>query len=453
LNTALLLLVVVLVVAAPVFLRRPEWAVFASAFLLLIYANLVLSSKFAIGLTDPLLFGAMVGLVAVYPLLHGDTGRGVGRFLFACGLWICAVLNSYLWSTTSGVSIVPLQTYLPNLLYAFVIVLLITDRNRLIAALAGVVAATALLSILTIIQVSLGLVDFDFFGLARGNIDYIAGNVDAIRPTGPLHDPNYFCQLLVPGFALALGLTLSRQTLRWRMAGLGVTVVILVAIVLTASRGGMLAAAFAAVGLLLTYRKLHYLVVVSIPVFALLVFVPSYLERVASLMTSVVALASGNGVAETSVSGRLAEMAAAAILFAEHPLSGIGFGMFEGRYQDISANYDMVLRGEDRSAHSLYLETAAEQGVVGLAALLFVLTASFRSVQLAYRVARQACDRELLNALRAMAAAAAGLFVSSIFLHDAYAQHLWLVLALLFSAERATIFRLNKLQPRVEMND
>jgi putative inorganic carbon (hco3(-)) transporter len=211
----------------------------------------------------------------------------------------------------------------------------------------------------------------------------------------------------------------------------------------------MLAAAVAATGLLLAYRKVNYLVVMLVPVLALLFFVPSYLDRVTSLVTSFAALASGQSAMETSVSGRLAEMAAATILFAEHPLSGIGFAMFEGRYQDISANYDMMLRGEDRSAHSLYLETAAEQGVVGLAALLFLLGASLRAVQLAYRQAVRMNDAALVNALRALTAAAAGLFVSAIFLHDAYAQHFWLVLALLFAAERATAVRPFPLKLRV----
>jgi putative inorganic carbon (HCO3(-)) transporter len=448
-SAALFLLAALVLVAVPIFLRRPIWAVFTFAFLLLLHANLVLSSEYGVGLADPLLFGAMLGLAAVYPLLHGDTGHGLGRFLFACGLWVSAVLNSYLWSTAAGVSLGSLQAFLPNLLYALVLLSLIADRDRLVAALWGVVAATALLSTLTVLQVGLGLVDFSFFGLAQGGIDHIAGRVDAIRPTGPVRDPNYYCQILIPGLALTLGLALGGQTPRGRAVALVAVIIIVLAIMLTASRGGMLAAAVAATGLLLAYRKVNYLVVMLVPVLALLFFVPSYLDRVTSLVTSFAALASGQSAMETSVSGRLAEMAAATILFAEHPLSGIGFAMFEGRYQDISANYDMMLRGEDRSAHSLYLETAAEQGVVGLAALLFLLGASLRAVQLAYRQALRMNDAALVNALRALTAAAAGLFVSAIFLHDAYAQHFWLVLALLFAAERATAVRPFPLKLRV----
>jgi putative inorganic carbon (hco3(-)) transporter len=436
----------------PVFLRRPVWAAFAFAFLLVLHVNLVLSSRFSVGLADPLLFGAMLSLVAFYPLLHGDTGRGSGRFLAACGLWLVAVLNSYVWSTASDVSVGALQDFLPNLYYAGVLFLLVADRDRLIAALGGVTAATALLSLLTVLQVSLGLVDFDFYGFARGDIDHIAVQVDAIRPTGPVRDPNYYCQILIPGFALALGMALSGQTAGRRAVGLAVTVLILVAIMLTASRGGMLATAAATLVLLLAHRKIQYLAVVMVPVLALLYFNPSYLARVTSLTTSFVVLASGETTTESSVSGRLAEMEAAAILFAEHPVSGIGYGMFEGRYQDISANYDMVLRGEDRSAHSLYLETAAEQGAVGLAALLFLLGASLRSIRLASRWAIRHGDTALVNVMRAMGAAATGLFVSSLFLHDAYAQQFWLVLALLFAAERATGAGLNNLQSRVEVN-
>lgn len=449
-NAANLVLIAIVLTSVPVFLRRPAWAVFAFAFLLLVHANLVLSTVLGFGLADPLLFGAMLGLVAVYPLLHGDTGRGSGRFLAACSIWLAAVLNSYLWSTASGVSIGTLREFLPNLLYAWMLFLLVTDRARLIAALAGAVAATTLLSILTIAQVSFGLVDFSFYGFAQGDIDHIAGRIDAIRPTGPVRDPNYYCQILLPGFALAMGMALGGTSGRWRAVGLVATALIVVAIMLTASRGGLLAATVITVGLLIAHRKIQFLAVVLVPVLVLLYLVPSYYDRVTSLTTAFVALASGQNAMETSVSGRLAEMEAAAILFTEHPVAGIGYGTFESRYQEISANYDMVLRGKDRSAHSLYLETAAEQGLMGLTALLVLLGSSLRAMQLAYRRAALLSDVGLMNALGAMSAGAVGLFTSAIFLHDAYAQHFWLFLALLFAAERVTQARHKHLQPRVK---
>lgn len=451
-NAALPVVVAIALALAPVFMRRPTWAVFAFSFLLLLHANLVLSSHFGVGLADPLLFGAMLGLVAVYPLLHGDSAKGSGRFLAAGGFWLVAILNSYLWSTATGVSVLKLREFLPNVLYGAMLFLLVVDQPRLLAALAGVLAATVLLSTLTLVQVCLGITGFNFYGFANGLVDHIAGQVDAFRPRGPVEDPNYYAQILVPGYAIALGIVLGSAKARWRGMGAVATIVILTAILLTASRGGLIAMAMGTVALLLAYRKIQYLAAVMVPGIAVLYLVPSYYARVTSLMTSLAALASGQTARDISVSGRLAEMKAAAILFAEHPVSGIGFGMFETRYQDISANYDMMLRGADRAAHSLYLETAAEQGVIGLAALMFLLGASLRAIQLAHREAVRKRNATLMNALRAMAAAAVGLFVSALFLHDAYAQHFWLVLALLFAAERTAGDKPIAAQPRVDAN-
>jgi putative inorganic carbon (hco3(-)) transporter len=436
-STAFLALAGLILAAVPVFLRHPARAVFVFAFLLLLHANLVLSSEFRVGLADPMLFGTMLGLVATYPLLHGDRPGGSGRFLAAFGLWLAAVLNSFAWSTSLGVTPMALRDFLPNVLYAGVLFLMVTDRPRVMAALSGLAAASVLLSVLTILKVSLGLEGFDFYGLARGSVDHIAIGAQAIRPSGPVEDPNYYSQILLPGFGIVLGAFLSAPTAWRRNAGFVATILIGGAILLTASRGGMLAMFVTMVVLLVIHRKLRYLALLIMPVAALLYFVPSYYDRLVSLTTSTIAVASGEGETESSVSGRLAEMAAAAYLFAEHPLAGIGFGMFESRYQDISANQDMVLRGSDRSAHSLYLETAAEQGLVGLAALLFLLGSSLRAVQLAHRRAARSGDAVLANALLALGAGALGVFVSSLFLHDAYAQHFWLVLALLFAAERA----------------
>ena len=445
----LLLLGVAAAALAPVLLRRPDWAVGLSAFLLLLHANLVLSQRFGIGLADPLLFGMMVTLVAAYPLLHGDRQEGMTRLTVAYALWFAAAANSLYWSETAGTSSDMLRAYLPNIAYSVALFLLVTDRQRLVAALAGVLAATVLLAVLTTVQLLAGLEAFDFYGLANGTLGHIAEEVDSFRPTGPVLDPNYYAQILMPGFGIAFAAVAGlRGRGRKLLAGLAAGIIGL-AILFTASRGGMLAAGATVLYVLYRFRRIGYLALFVPPVLIALSLVPAYATRFMTFATALAALLSGEPVRELSVAGRLSEMEAAAILFVEHPVSGVGYGMFESRYQEISANYDLQLRAADRAAHSLFLEAAAEQGVVGLAALLFLIGSALLALHRGRMMAEAAGDTAFARCLIALGAGAVGLFAASVFLHDAYAQHLWLLLALLFASERAAANEIQQSKTRV----
>ncbi|WP_410964468.1 O-antigen ligase family protein, partial [Salmonella sp. SAL4447] len=57
------------------------------------------------------------------------------------------------------------------------------------------------------------------------------------------------------------------------------------------------------------------------------------------------------------------------------PLLGVGPGNYQHNFQTYSRRLDLWPRQEDRQAHSLYLEIAAERGVIGLAG--FALLALF----------------------------------------------------------------------------
>ena len=67
--------------------------------------------------------------------------------------------------------------------------------------------------------------------------------------------------------------------------------------------------------------------------------------------------------------------------FAEHPIAGIGSGGFQVEWLKVYERFDA-----SGDAHSLYLETAAELGVVGVAALLLFLGGIAAAVLRLYRV-------------------------------------------------------------------
>ncbi len=77
-------------------------------------------------------------------------------------------------------------------------------------------------------------------------------------------------------------------------------------------------------------------------------------------------------------SNRYAYWKVAASTWADHPVAGIGAGGFA-----VAWLRERTISETVRDAHSLYIETAAELGIVGVAALLALLLGAAGSARLA----------------------------------------------------------------------
>ena len=99
-------------------------------------------------------------------------------------------------------------------------------------------------------------------------------------------------------------------------------------------------------------------------VLLLLPFLPgNYVERMRSLVT----LGSSAETAvyqESSFRGRTSEYVSGLLMFADHPLLGVGIKNYPINYQTYSSRLGLDSRTEERDAHSLYIEALAENGLV-----------------------------------------------------------------------------------------
>ncbi|HEX4745415.1 MAG TPA: O-antigen ligase family protein [Gaiellaceae bacterium] len=162
----------------------------------------------------------------------------------------------------------------------------------------------------------------------------------------PIGYANALGIVMAIGFVLAVGLLLESRGRAGRGALVGAASACAVALGLTSSRGAWLAAV-AGIGVLLLFRARRRLFLVA-----------------SALSAPVLALAAS----VVSLGDRPAYWRVAISNAAEHPLTGTGAGTFD----------DLWLAGRPipvfvRDAHSLYLETAAELGLVGVALLLGAL--------------------------------------------------------------------------------
>jgi O-antigen ligase len=109
----------------------------------------------------------------------------------------------------------------------------------------------------------------------------------------------------------------------------------------------------------------------------------------------------------------------------------VGIGNYAVNYQDYASQLGLEHRTEDRQAHSLYLEMAAETGMLGVLAF----TAVFAAVLLGLNRARGKLNmlpeyRQWPGWITSVQMSIVAYLASSIFLHNDYIRYLWLFVAL-----------------------
>jgi O-antigen ligase len=122
-------------------------------------------------------------------------------------------------------------------------------------------------------------------------------------------------------------------------------------------------------------------------------------------------------------------MGAAALVFLDHPVIGVGPGTFPNYYQQYSEVIGLRTLNEDRQAHNLYLSIAAETGVAGLACFLTTLYLILRNLA---RVRKRwmTDDPEIANMATAYMLSIVTYLTTGLFLHFAFIRYFWLIIAL-----------------------
>jgi O-antigen ligase len=148
--------------------------------------------------------------------------------------------------------------------------------------------------------------------------------------------------------------------------------------------------------------------------------------EVSRRVTSLQALVAPPSERDSSLQGRASENLAALEMWRAHPIEGVGPGNFELNYLDYSAEIGLDARAEARSAHSLYLESLAETGLLGSVPFFVLLgVALWRPWR-----ARTQLDGESSLLAEGVFVALVAYLVTALTLHAAFIRNLWIVLAL-----------------------
>lgn len=296
------------------------------------------------------------------------------------------------------------------------------------------VGCAGLLGGLALVQILAGDFTHDFGGLARIKYAQIYGTTFEPRIAGPLGDPNFFAQILILVVPFALYLAWTEEDGRRRALAFCAAGVAGIATIFTYSRGGALALAgvvlLSVLGRGISFRKAS-LGVLPLLAIAWIALPDDFAQRLTTL-SQLLPGAEEVLRPDSSFGERKLFTAAAWRMFEDYPLIGIGVGNYGFHFLEFAARVGSDARlyvtpTEGYYPHSLYLEVAAETGVVGLLVFGLALAASFIYLWRARGWLLSAGDQSSAGLATACSIALSGYLLSSLFLHGHFIRYWWLL--------------------------
>jgi O-antigen ligase len=247
------------------------------------------------------------------------------------------------------------------------------------------------------------------------------------RLSGTLGNPNQLAAALVIGIALSGGLAAAARSPAGRLAAFGAVAICVVAILLTGSRGGLIALAAMLVATVALARG-RRLVLTILTVIVVLVGV-GYIVMAAPKQSRERFVHPGNGTGRTdiwTVGGRMVSA---------NPVLGSGSGNFTVSsihylLQPGALTHSEYIAETPTVAQNMYLEVLAELGIPGLALFVSVIVFCLACMLAALSRFRALEKRSLAALAMAISAALIGLLAADIFSSEEYARNLWLLLGL-----------------------
>lgn len=376
-------------------MRRIAW------FLLLLFA-FAIPWEYSLELGEPLgniarVVGLLALLAAIPAVLQAGRVRNFGPMQWlalAFFLWFCC---TYFWTIEPLETVTKLRGYFQEIMIVWLVWEFAEWASDLRALLRAYVAGSWVLAVLTVASFA------SAEAIANAQVRFAAIG----------QDPNDVARFLDLGFPLAALLVTSERRWRWRLLAAGYLPLGLLGVLLTASRGGFLAAVVALVGsgLLLAYghrKRALAGALVLLPLAGALWFIVPHgsFERLATIPEQ---LQGGD------LNQRLNIWTAGWHAFVRAPVFGTGAGSF------VSA----AGLGPIDTAHNTALSIAVSGGLVALFLATAIVAAAIWSIALARGPLKWA-----------MAVALLVWFITSLVATVEESRTTWLLLALIALAGR-----------------
>jgi O-antigen ligase len=312
--------------------------------------------------------------------------------------WAIIMLMSSLtalWTIDPPHTLASIGLLLQLFLFFSILAIYPAERNDVRVVGAIVVASGALLALF-------GLASYLQGGRTQGDRLSVFFN-------GVLLDPNHIAAALLLPIALAVGTLLETRDLRLRLSSAIAAIVMVTALFLTGSRGGLIA-------LTVMFLYLAWKTRYRLQILALIA-----IGGVGSLlMPTVWARFADKGL--EGGSGRLFIWNAGGLALKDHWVLGAGFGAFPAAYNhELLAMYQPIFQGWSRPAHNALLSAAVELGIAGAVLVAYAWWQSWNDAR-----GNIALEASLI-----------GLATASFFLDVILFKYIWLAFSMAVLAKNA----------------
>lgn len=446
-------------IAVLVTLARLEWALLAVV--IITYTNLseIATNFHGLPPVGKLYVPLVWSIILVRWLLKGEKPGGSSSAFLVFGAYGLVSVSSASYAIDPNLAFSSSVDLAKDALVALTALAILKRATMLRKTIWALLLSGAFLSVGTVYQYLTGTYPIAVGGFSQASIELIAvGTDNTWRHTGPLDDPNHYGQILVVLVPLALERITNDKSRLLRLVAMGVLSFLLVGVLLSYSRGAMFALVCMGALFLISYPgRLKILIPLLVSGILIVQFAPpSYLERVGTASALLPNVTEG-GIqheeeVDIAVEGRFGEMMVAVQMFLDHSFLGVGYANYEQHYQRYELMLNLRPRGQARSAHSLFLEIAAEQGLVGLTVFGSLMVLLLLSVVRAARVFRGLGLREYEQMAIALGIALMGYGITAVFLHNSYARYMWLLIGIVLALPQivANELRERELPPQEE---
>lgn len=234
-------------------------------------------------------------------------------------------------------------------------------------------------------------------------------------------DPNDFALALLVVIPYSYFMLINLKKMILKIFSLLLFCLLIIAVVYTGSRGGMLGLLVVLAAICIKSRKKIIMspVLVILLIFAFIITPASLKDRYLSMTTRRI---------DDSVRGRLEVWTAATQMIRDHPVLGVGPGNFAVVYGLDYKPFNAV-GAQWRAAHSIYFQVAAELGLLGLFCFAAIVFFSFKNNW--WTRYRRSKNRDIFHSMsNALDVSLMGYLVAGAFISSAYYPHLYFVLAL-----------------------
>ena len=401
-----------------------------AALVIVIYTNLsdILISKFGLpSLAQPLI-GLLVLVILTRRLVFQDQFQGWFAPALLMGAFTLFGSLSLFYASDVSRASTSLLSYLKDVIIGLVVIFFIQNPKSLRWAVWALLFSGILMGTISVFQVITGTYDKLYAGFGQ----VVAFTAGEHRLAGVLHDPNFYGQIMVVLVPLAFERLLDEKKLVLKFLAGWALFVCAITILYTYSRGDFLALGVAGfLAIVLQPRRPWFPIFLALALGLLVYqFLPGqYTERISSLL-QVIPGASNSVTIDPSLQARATTDIVGWTMFTANPIFGVGVGNFNTLYDYYARQLGLGQNVETESAHNLYLQIAAERGIVGFLCFAAIIYFTFQALNRARSRFLDLKLNELANLSAAMSTSLVGYLVAAFFLHDAFLRYFWLLIGI-----------------------